>query len=264
MEMKELLVLNSEGLIPGPGESEENFCQRVQAVKNCFHTQGAALAPHHWQWASEQLQALYDFAPRWCTAIYSSKGLAPWQAAATWIDVKRVYTIQIRPSRWLSWLVDTDEVLAHEAVHAARAAFNEPKSEEMLAYLTSSAKWRQVIGPLFRQPKEAFLLMLLIGFGAVLQVMEAVWDHSFGSSGCFFTAAVLSFGLGARLFWMRTRFNRAARQLAPRLRDSSKVRAVLFRLTDEEIIQLASGKSVGEKKDLRWRVIEAAYFKDLA
>lgn len=261
--MKELLALDSEGLIPGPGESEENFCQRVQAVKECFHGQEMPLAPHHWQWASEQLQALYGFYPRWCCASYSSKGLAPWQAAATWIDVKRVYTIQLRPSKWLSWLVDADEVLAHEAVHAARAAFNEPKSEELLAYLTSSAKWRQVIGPLFRQPKEALILMTLIGSGAILQVMEAVWDVFLGSSGCFFTAAILCCGWSFRLLRMRKRFERAARHLAPQLRDPAMVRAVLFRLTDDEIVQLSRGKSFLANNDLRWRVIRCKYFKNL-
>jgi hypothetical protein len=257
MEMKELLILNSEGLIPGPNESAENFYQRVRAVKECFHRQKEV----QWQWASEQLIALYGFSPRWCSAIVSSKGLAPWQAAATWIDVKRVYTIQLRPSRWLRWLVDPDEILAHEAVHAARAAFNEPKSEEIFAYLTSSAKWRQVIGPLFRHPKEALILMLLVGCGAVLQVIEAVWDCPLGSSGCFFTAAILCCIWSLRLFKMRLRFTRAARHLLPLLRDPSMVRSVLFRLTDDEIIQLAQGNTPVSTNDLRWQVIHRAYFR---
>lgn len=259
MEMNELLVLNSEGLFPGPNESEENFYRRVHAVKEYFYSQASAVPRHHWTWASEQLQALYGFSPRWCCAVYSSRGLAPWQAAATWIDVKRIYTIQLRPSRWLPWLVDVDEVLVHEAVHAARAAFNEPKFEEILAYLTSDSKWRQVIGPLFCRPKEALILMLLAGCGAILQIAEIVWSQNFGSVGCFFTAAVLCCGWSMRLFWMRIRFARAGRCLMRRLRDPSMARAVLFRLTDDEIIQLSCGKWPDPKNDLRWRVIRSAY-----
>ena len=54
MEIQELLTLNSEGLIPGPGETEEAFRERIQAVKEHFQMQEQTIAPHHWQWAAEQ------------------------------------------------------------------------------------------------------------------------------------------------------------------------------------------------------------------
>ncbi len=260
MEIQELLALNAEGLIPGPGETEEVFRKRVQAVKEHFHKQEQAIPPQHWQWAAEQLRALFDFSPRWCAAILSSKGLAPWQAAATWIDVKRVYTIQLKASRWVSWLIDRDELLAHEAAHAARAAFDEPASEEMFAYLTSGAKWRQVIGPLFRQPKEALLLFGLMGVGALAQIAEALWDFSGLSQCCFLIAAALGLGWSIRLLRMRIRMKRAADRLTPLLLDPTKVRAVLFRLTDDEIAKLAKGRPVGNQ-ELRWQLLKEAYFK---
>ncbi len=272
MEIKELLVLNSEGLFPGPGESEEDFIRRTEGVKEFFHSQESAIPSHHWQWASEQLRALFDFSPRWCSAFYSCKGLAPWQAAATWItncpkksdaamDVKPIYLIQLRPSRWVFWLVDRDELLAHEAAHAARAAFNEPKTEELFAYLTSTAKWRQVIGPLFSQPRESLILMGMLGLGALLQMIEAICEFSLFSEGCFFTAALLCLVWSFRLLRTRARVARAARNLAPLLRDSDKVRAVLFRMTDQEIIRLSRGDGIDEKSELRWQLIKAAYWK---
>jgi hypothetical protein len=265
METQELLNLNSEGLFPGPGETEDAFRQRVQAVKEFFHSQESSIASQHWHWASEQLRALFDFTPRWCAAFYSSKGLAPWQAAATWINqpsanVKPIYLIQLRASTWVSWLIDRDELLAHEAAHAARVAFNEPKTEELFAYLTSTAKWRQVVGPIFSQPREALLLVGILGLGAIFQVIETFWDVSLFSEGCFFAAAALSLVWSLRLLWMRTRLTKAARQLTPLLRDPDKVRAVLFRMTDQEIFRLSRGV-FDEKSELRWRLIKAAYFK---
>jgi hypothetical protein len=267
MEMQELLRLNSEGLIPGPGETEETFTLRVQAVKDFFSKQDSPVAPHHWQWAAERLRALFDFSPRWCPVFFSSKGLAPWQAAATWINqphgnVKPIYTIQIRASRWVFFLIDRDELLAHEAAHAARAAFNEPKTEELFAYLTSSAKWRRVVGPIFSQPKESLLLVGTLGLGAVFQMVETIWGLSVFSEGFFFSAAALSLFLSFRLLRMRTRLTRAARQLIPLLRDPEKVRAVLFRMTDQEIIRLSRSQRVDENDELRWRLIKAAYFKE--
>lgn len=266
METQELLSLNSEGLIPGPGETEEDFRKRVLAVKEFFQAQESPIAPHHWHWASEQLRALFDFTPRWCAAFYSSKGLAPWQAAATWINqtsanVKPIYMIQLRDSRWISRLIDRDELLAHEAVHAARAAFNEPKTEELFAYLTSTAKWRQVIGPLFYRPRESLLLMTIIGLGAIFQMIEMVWDISLFSEGCFLIAAVMALVWALRLLRMRARLAKAAHRLKALLRDPDKVRAALFRMTDQEIDQLSRGEKIEQKCELRWQLLKAAYFK---
>ena len=259
MEMQELIKFDSEGFIPGPNETEVNFLERVRAAKESFNREKMAIPAHHWHWAAEQLQMLFDFAPRWCTAIYSSQGLAPWQAAATWINVKRLYIIQLKPSRWVSWLIDRDEVLAHEAAHAARAAFDEPKFEEMFAYLTASRKWRQVAGPLFRKPVEALILCGLLGAGSLLQIAEAFWDGLFLSSIFFWAAAICCLGWSFRLLKMRVRLARAAKKIIPLLRDPSQVRAALFRLTDAEIEQLARGEMTGGS-DLRWQLLRAKYF----
>jgi hypothetical protein len=48
----------------------------------------------------------------------------------------------------------------------------------------------------------------------------------------------------------------------PFLRDPCKVRAALFRMTDEEIVRLSNGKGIEEKSELRWQLIKAAYFKN--
>ena len=259
MDTNELLALNAEGLIPGPGESEPVFRERVQAVRSFFQKQPQLIPPHQWHWASEQLNALFDFSPRWCAATLSSKDLAPWQAAATWIDVKRIYMIQLKPARWVSWLIDRDELLAHEAAHAARAAFDEPKTEEIFAYMTSSARWRQVIGPLIRHPKEALLLLGFVMAGVVSQFAETVWDFQGLSACCFMGAAVACLYWSVRLLRMRLQLKRASQKILPYLKDSKHVRAVLFRLTDDEICRLAHGKRIGND-ELRWQLLKT-YFK---
>lgn len=264
MEIQELLHLNSGGLIPGPNETKEAFCQRVEVVKKFFNHPNS-IPGHHWDWAKEQLQKLYDFSPQWCTAFYSNQKLAPWQAAATWIqqnepNVKPVYMIQLRSSKWVRYFVDRDEILAHEAVHAARAAFHEPKTEELFAYLTSTSKWRKVLGPLFQRPSESLLWVGVVLAGSILQIFDSLWDTHW-SDFCFLMAALLILFFGFRLFRMRWQIKVAAEKLIPFLKNPEKVRAVLFRLTDEEIDRLAKGQGIQEKADLRWRLIRAAYFK---
>jgi hypothetical protein len=260
---QQLLEYNAQGFIPGPGETEEEFCDRIESVKSFFNEQDSKIPPHHWQWAGEQLQKLYDFFPRWCPACYSSKGLAPWQAGATWIrqgsdNVKSVYMVQIRPSKWVSWLINRDELLMHEAVHAARVAFKEPQMEEIFAYLTSTSRWRQTLGPLFARPIEAFILMALIVGGTVLQLIETVWDIPPFSIICFTAASGLIFYGAWRLLRMRLRLKRAARHALPLLRDPAMVRPFLFRLTDSEITRLACGQSIGTD-ELRWRLLRLSY-----
>ncbi len=260
MEIKELIEMDRQGLIPGPGESDRDFEERAAETKAAFLGEGKRLVPrHHWDWANEQLQGLFGFSPRWVSALYSSEGLAPWQAAATWIDAKRIYSIQIRSSRWLSRLIDPNEVLAHEAVHAARAAFDEPKNEEMFAYLTSSDSWRKVLGPIFKEPKEAAILLSLLCLGSFASVLEGIWDMPL-SAICFSAAAFLGAAWLARLFFTRMRMNRAARVLKEYLQENVPVRWVLFRLTDAEIACFAERKKLNRSEEPRWRLLRAAYF----
>lgn len=262
MESQELLALNAEGFIPGPGETLDAFRKRVLETKEFFRAQADSLPPQHWQWPTEQLKALFDFSPRWCAAAYSSKGLAPWQAAATWIDVKRIYLIRLRPSRWVSWMVDQGEVLAHEAAHAARAAFDESKYEEFFAFLTSSSKWRKIIGPLFRKPGETTVLVTMLGIAALTQIAEMVFDISLLSQLWLLAALLACFVWSMRLMRARVQMERAAKRLAPFLRDPRMVRPALFRMTDPEIDQLAGHSPFQPGSDLRWKLIKIAYWKE--
>jgi hypothetical protein len=104
-----------------------------------------------------------------------------------------------------------------------------------------------------------FLGILMLG--AVLQVVEAVQDVSWGSEVCLEAAAGVLMFCAFRLLWMRRHLAKAARYLIPLLRDPSKVRAVLFRMTDREVIQLSKGLLPDEKQELRWQLIKAAYWK---
>jgi len=261
MELQELLALNAEGFIPGPGETSEAFLKRVQETKNFFRSQ-EWIPLHHWEMPAEKLKVLFNFSPRWCAATYSAKGLTPWQAAATWIDVKRIYKIQVRSSRWLSWLVNSQELLAHEAAHAARAAFDEPKYEELFAFLTSTSRWRRVLGPLFRKPVEAAWLVGLLGIGLVVQMVE-IWAGVDLFSQLWFVAALCRCSFWSiRLARARRCLAKAAKKLAPYLKDPAMVRFVLFRMTDAEIEEWAGHSSVEPGADLRWQLIRTAYWKE--
>ncbi|MBS0624614.1 MAG: hypothetical protein JSS32_01020 [Verrucomicrobia bacterium] len=258
MTDQELLALNQKGFIPGPDETEMEFQARVHAAETFFRAPPAEfqemdrVPQPHWDWVSHHLQEIYDFKPHSIVAFYSNRKLAPWQGAASWIiDSKPgpLCVVQLRKGfRKGSFLrlYSRDEILAHEAVHAARCAFQEPKNEEFFAYFTSSARWRRVLGPILRRPWEALLFLTSTAIGAVI--------------GNFIPPTILLTLALTRLIRQHIRFNKASKNLMARIKDKKKIRAILFRLTDKEIEELSQGRMIEDDQTIRFRTIRLAYF----
>src|SRR5579863_9842215 len=86
-----LLKLDSEGIFPGPEESEEQFLKRARLL------QARSRGREEWESASECTQRLYGFSMAWMEVSYSNKKLRPWEGAAIWID-ETAPVIQLRKS----------------------------------------------------------------------------------------------------------------------------------------------------------------------
>jgi len=253
MTDQELLDLNKEGLIPGPGEDEKNFIERVDFTKKRF-TEGSWIPDAHWDWVRLFLDDVFDVKPLYICAFYSNKGLTPWQGAASWIEGRRLNSVQLRVRlKRGSYLrmYRREEILAHEAVHGVRCGFNEDRYEEFFAYMVSDKKWRRVLGPILQRPWEAWPF-LLCSLGGMF------WPI------CY-TGAALWAGLGfCRLIKGHLKLRKASNKVFTLLGCAHKSRAVLFRLTDEEIERFSKGEDVKEyakmQNELRWRLIRLAYF----
>ena len=253
MSDEELIALNQKGFFPGPEESEEAFCQRIEEVKkNILELKEQAIPYPHWDWTRMRLKEIFDFVPDCLPAFYSNRRLMPWQAAACWVEGKRVASIQLRESLRkgnLLGLIQREEILTHEAVHAARSPFEEDRFEEYFAFATSEKKWRRTLGPIVKRPWEVwpFLFCCLVG--------------------PFFPAAFFCAGLWAGLGFVRLVrghriLQRAADNLSQITRDARFIRAILVRLTDREIEKIAKGESVSDTT-LRWRLIRLAYWREV-
>lgn len=250
MTDRDLLALNKMGFIPGPEENEEAFLARVAKAKENFKA-GDWIPEPHWDWVRTYLDQLYDVKPLYICAFYSNKSLAPWQGAAAWIEGKALSSIQLREGlRKGSYLgiYGREEILAHEAVHAARSGFNEDRYEEFFAYMTSEKRWRRVLGPILQRPWEAWPFIMFV-------VMAMFWPS-------FYLGAALWLGIGfCRLIFRHTQLKSAAKNISSFVLDLRKVRAILFRLTDQEIHAFAKGLNIKDyaKKQscLRWKVIQS-------
>lgn len=252
----ELLQLNASGFIPGPSETEEMFLNRAASVqKRCG--QGEQIPRAHLDWVRLQLKEIFDFEPECIPVFYSNRSLAVWQGAASWIEDGKLISVQLREAlrKGSYWGYRRDEILAHEAVHAARSAFEEPRTEEFFAYLVSEKWWRRAFGPMIQRPWEVWPFLLGMGTGLFFPL------------GNFGAAAWVGMGF-LRLIRLHRCLRRAGKSLMRVVKDGKKARAILLRLTDREIELLAKGADIAayaaRQECLRWRLIRLAYLAKLS
>ncbi|HSX37673.1 MAG TPA: hypothetical protein VLE95_02455 [Chlamydiales bacterium] len=250
----ELLFLNRQGFIPGPQETEEMFLKRIDSVKSAFE-QGSKMPKHHWEWVRVHLKEVFDFEPHCLPVFYSNSGLALWQGAAVWIEEGRITSMQLKAAlkkgAYLGY--SRDEILAHESVHAARSAFDEPKSEEFFAFLVSEKWWRRAFGPIVRRSWEVWAFLTF-----AVASLFSIWGQL--AVACWVGAGFF------RLMHCHWRMRNAAKHLHRAVKDVRCARAILMRLTDAEIRLFSRGEPFFSYADqqtcLRWRLIRLAYIKD--
>jgi hypothetical protein len=291
---QKLLLLNKQGFIPGPDENLKDFLLRVENTKKLsidpkkffkeknqeflFDFDNKVKKPR-WNFTRSQLINLFDFSPIDLTLFYSDKKLSFFQGAATWIvelqDKLKIPILQFRKklhrSTYLK-IYTLDELLAHEAIHCARVAFDEPKYEEIFAYMSSSSMLRKHLGPIVNNTKEVIIFFSNLFFYLLFQIFYTftLYRPFIYISSCFgvILFSYLSLGL-FRLFLKKIKLKKTFKKLLKVLKDKKKARAVLFRLTDKEIENFSKLKKEdillylqkNEEKSLRLKVINLAYFK---
>lgn len=260
--LNELIVLNKQGFLPLPDETEEDFLRRIAVLKKKKLTLYIGMVA-----ALDRCERLFDVRPDWVEITREQKGLAPWQGAVLWIQTHEngfpVPLIQVSPRLTFSWLkrwYSEEEVIAHELVHAFRLPLASCRFEEIAAYRTSIYPLRSCLGPLIRRPCEVYIVLGAVALG---------WLGLLWSSLSFFIWVpwiLCLLGL-SRLFFSQWTFKRCHKQLACILKDPSQVLALMVRLTDQEIALFArlipknilSHIRQLEIKQLRWKMLCAAY-----
>jgi hypothetical protein len=252
-----LLAWNRKGLIPGPKQKDEQFIAKVLKL-----SQG-----------DRYELAQFDLSPDWLILVYSSKGLSPWEGAMTWVnphpDGFGIPTVQLRDDLKFSVLrkwYPLEELIAHEIVHAVRADFEEDVFEEILAYQTSSKRWRRWLGPLLRHPREAYIFLGLLLIALLIQWVDMSISLPSWCS-LFLWLPWLSLGLGlVRLTHHQSIFQRCLENIGEAVGDRRLSLPIALRLTDREIRLFAQSSSTqireyaAQNESLRWKMIRAAYF----
>ncbi len=242
--MENLRSLYRQGFIPGPDEEEVEFQKRLALFRK-EKVKDSPISLEEREKAFSIIFSLYQIMPDWVEVVVTSKGLRFWEAGAAWETVDGRWTICLNPKQRLT---ERAEVLGHEAVHAVRAAFDEQRFEEILAFRTSTKSWRRFFGPLIQRPREVWILFAAIFF-------DCLWTMQ-GKVACA-TLLISSLGL-IRLLWNQWRFACCVKHLPSP--------TIAICLTDREIVTLAKGVPFSSLDDgsLRWRTITACVNERLA
>ena len=262
----------SQGLWPGPAETEEHFQKRAS-----LYTKSTSLASDNdsssaRQQASLITNTLFSFSCDNFPFTYSNKNLAFWEGAALFIEDENDIChphIQLRKGflkgSYLFYKVE--EVLSHEMFHAARIAYKEPKYEEIFAYMTSKSLLRRFLGPLFQSPKESYLFVILLMLALIFEMVSA-----FVSISMYLPWMMLPFLfigiLGARLYFRHRTLQKASFHISSSIKNPSLAIACLARLKDSEIDLFAvsspnkilSYLQENKEKELRIRSILVNFF----
>lgn len=277
MRIKDLPSLNQKGWIPGPGEEEECFFKRVEALcqfaayppkeVDQFVTDGDFVAP------LSRVKNLFDCTPNWVVAYYSDKNLSFFQGGATWTIEKnslRVPLIQLKKTldrEKLFKIYHREELLAHELVHAVRMQFDEPLFEEIFAYQTSKRSYRRLLGPLFQKEWEAYAFIITLCIPIGWESLLFFYQGLLSCSLCSLIPALFFSFLLARLLFLRGILGLALFRIKKRLIDPKKALAAALRMTDREIFLFALSRGqvldhfFKKRKSLRHQLLGKIYFK---
>lgn len=275
--LKDLTAARKKGLIPGPEEKEDQFLARIKGLEYFFthppEDVDRFLTDGDWQGARITTERLYGFAPDWIVAHYSNSGLSFFQGAATWIISQndlRIPLIQLREkfeSGSLMKLYRREEVLSHEAVHAARMQFDEPIFEEFFAYKTSPHFWRRLLGPIFQKAWEAYLFLALLLIPFAIEISRFFNIDAGPYSLLAFLPLIYFAVLLLRLSFLHCTLAFAMKRMKPLLENSHHLWGAALFLKDREIFQFAFlrdkrfEKFLKGQEGLRWEMLSKCYFK---
>jgi hypothetical protein len=239
-----LLELYHQGWIPGPHESEDEFYARINYRDQVVRLLGEDFTPSQdsvklLKEAGAITYPLFQFSLEGVALVFANQGLSLWEGGVAWIfqlqeNSPQAAFIQLRScfeksKRWLFY--DRSELIAHEACHVARMAYQEPYFEEMLAYQTSKSWLRRLLGSLFLKSWETstFLLLFCLAWGMTLFLsMSVAWIG-------WLLLKLFSIFLFGRLTALHILYWRAKNKLSKAFNSQQTAQSLLFLATDAEI-----------------------------
>lgn len=294
-DLETLAVLDDHGLLMGPGETVEQFADRLQLLSaninqfksdilesgaiDIFDThleKAGAIPTKDFKPALEKTRDLYDFEIDWVPGFYTNDRMGVLFAGCAFYSTDDYFALFVvrkafeKNERWL--IYSRTELLAHELCHIAHMGFGSVTYEEMFAYQTSPSRFRRVVGGVFRTPLDSYLILGSVMLLAAAQVVNRFVGEMIPLTKppivFFVMAVVFCFSVVIGRYTSNLRVIKRARKRLRVIFEEKIVRAILFRCSDDEIAAIADTPTPDALRtwlqdtaaaDIRWQVILQKY-----
>lgn len=286
--LENLVLLDSRGFFPAPGEDETSFLASVRRLTKAYGElaeglaagealdeavgfrigEGIPIGPEVLSEAAEETREKFDFEIDWVPGYFLSRGLGILWGGCTIVTDTDLALFFIRKDfqekkKW--FLYSRRELLSHELCHVARNRVNDPEFEEHFAYMTSSSPLRRLLGNCFRSELDALIFLVPVLILLTAQALTCFEILILPQLPFWLFAAAGPGWLLIRNHLTRKCYDRAEENL--RLAGIARPRSVLFRATRGEIHEIARSNPVEvctllrgfAEKELRWRIIAARF-----
>lgn len=257
---------NEQGLIPGPGETQEEFIKRVQFCQNLSnelkvksHNQPpfdltATASENIYEDAFHLSYKLHGITPWWVPIVFSNYQLSTWHGGCAWIfqldkDTPTSGFLQLRKNFqnrcWYMGIYNRRELIVHELAHVGRMLYQEPVFEEILAYRSSDSKFRRYFGPIVQSSSESLLFTILLGLVLIADLILLFFNIPFASTIALwllilpFTLLILAI---IRIIKRQAQFHNCLKNLKKIYKSHKIAKHFIYRLTDKEIILFSKMK----------------------
>lgn len=294
-KIDDLILLDSQGYFPAPGEEREPFLERVSALQKfqldvqkqlketgkfeldgLVYNSNECVSEKDLFACQNQSKDKYQFQLNYVPAFFSSKGLnfLFGGMAISFEDSENKYKkgelfsiFQLRKCfrEKEKFLIYTrNEIISHEVCHVARAPFKALEYEEFFAYQTSDSAFRRIVSPMLWRGTDMVVLMLLL----LIVFAGQVYGTFFANSYSYYVYGWVPFFLylsflSIRSFTSRKNISRLREKIIKLCKTPEVADAVLFRMTDSEIREAQKSPAlddyIASKKDLRWQIIRKRF-----
>lgn len=281
-----LAELDTQGLLLGDNEDQDTFFNRAdELVKSLDEIDQKVESPTGFEIeknmtlyannrieksliiaSQERLKTTYGVELDWVPCFYPERDLGLLWAGCTLgfeelpypiILLKRAFA---KNEKYLK-IYTRSELITHELAHAARMGLHSIRFEELLAYKLSTSTLRRAIGNCFQTLTDALLFFVpMLALCAIqfltvifkIEIPHFYWLIAMGLTCCAPAYLLLRNEYEKHLFSKAILNLKKIKIQAPQ--------AVLFRCTDQEIIQLAKTENMEaflkeRESNLRWKVI---------
>lgn len=294
-DLETLCYLDSQGLLPGTGESFTEYkirilkiCDDIDYIKSEINTKKSICIDHKTRIKADELLSeekyikpnveltqKYDIKIDWVSSFFHRNiGLLAGACTLTLESGLSVILISKKfkyKNKWFIYYLD--ELITHELCHSARTPIKDNELEEFFAYSLSSSPIRRYFGNCFRRPVDSLLLLFPILLLMCIQIYKAYFFYKLNT--VFFWALVFLYPLFLIIRnQMSIRVYQKAKNYLEKTGLSPKnVAAILFRCNYTEIKEIAGFYKNSDKAEkwfykkinieLRWKVISARFFTQI-